>query len=73
MFADCGLRESRKPSHPDALKRADMEAARAWQLRVRQGFQTLLAEGLYCAGFEAGRDGGQSRYLFFKDEQQEME
>lgn len=56
------------PYDINALKTEDMEAAREWQLKVRSGFQSLLAEGLYCAGFEAGRDGGHSRYLFYKDE-----
>lgn len=56
------------PYDINALKNEDMEAAREWQLKVRNGFQLLLAERLYCAGFEAGRDGGNSRYLFYKDE-----
>ncbi len=56
------------PYDIDTLKKADMEAAREWQFKVRSGFQALLAEGLYCAGFEAGRDGGHSRYLFYRDE-----
>lgn len=59
------------PFDIDQLKQTDMAAAREWQLSVRSGFQTLLAEGLYCAGFEVGRDGGHSRYLFFQDERLE--
>lgn len=56
------------PYDIELLKRDDMEVARAWQMRVRTGFQARLAEGLYCAGFEAGRAGGNSRYLFYQDE-----
>src|SRR5262249_19753692 len=39
------------PRDIEAIKRRDIEEARSWQLRVRQGFQKCLNEGLYCAGF----------------------
>lgn len=55
------------PFDIETLKREDMAAAREWQLKVRAEFQQRLAAGLYCAGFEPGRNGGNSRYLFFKD------
>ena len=54
------------------LKRRDMDEARNRQLRVREGFQKCLNEGLYCAGFEADPKTD-SRYLFFRDHQQEKE
>jgi hypothetical protein len=49
-----------------------MDEARHWQLRVREGFQKCLNEGLYCAGFEADPKTN-SRFLFFRDLQQEKE
>jgi hypothetical protein len=49
-----------------------MEEARRWQLTVREGFQKCLNEGLYCAGFEAAPEAN-SRYLFFRDYNQEKE
>jgi predicted GNAT superfamily acetyltransferase len=66
--ADVPVAAVEVPYDIDTMKKEDLNAAREWQLSVRNGFKTLLAEGLYCAGFEAGRNGGQSRYLFFKDE-----
>jgi predicted GNAT superfamily acetyltransferase len=60
------------PRDIEAIKRRDMDEARHWQLRVREGFQKCLNEGLYCAGFEADPKTG-SRYLFFRDHQQEKE
>jgi predicted GNAT superfamily acetyltransferase len=56
------------PYDIDELKLRDMAAAREWQLKVRAEFKARLAEGLYCAGFAPGRVGGNSRYLFYKDE-----
>jgi predicted GNAT superfamily acetyltransferase len=54
------------------IKKRDMDEARQWQMRIREGFRTYLSEGLYCAGFEASPTTN-SRYLFFKDHQQEKE
>jgi predicted GNAT superfamily acetyltransferase len=74
-----GVRRSDKPEafvevprDITAIKRRDMDEARHWQLRVREGFQKYLNEGLYCAGFDASPETN-SRYLFFKDHQQEKE
>jgi predicted GNAT superfamily acetyltransferase len=61
------------PRDIEAMKRRDMEEARGWQLRVREGFLKWLNEGLYCAGFEADPASDVSRYLFFKDYSQEKE
>jgi predicted GNAT superfamily acetyltransferase len=49
-----------------ALLREDPAAARREQLRVRAEFQSALAAGLVCAGFE--RDAERPRYLFYGDE-----
>ena len=74
-----GLRRADKPEAVvevprdiGAIKRRDMDEARHWQSRVREGFQKCLNEGLYCAGFEADQKTN-SRYLFFRDNQQEKE
>jgi predicted GNAT superfamily acetyltransferase len=74
-----GLRRADKPEAVvevprdiGAIKKRDMDEARHWQLRIREGFQKCLSEGLYCAGFEAAPDTD-SRYLFFKDHQEEKE
>jgi predicted GNAT superfamily acetyltransferase len=56
------------PRHIGEIKKRDLEEARRWQLKIRSEFQNYLAEGLYCAGFEADAAGGNSRYLFYKDE-----
>ncbi len=56
------------PRDIGAIKKRGMEEARAWQLRIRSEFQKCLSEGLYCAGFETDLGGGNSRYLFFKDD-----
>ncbi len=61
------------PAEIQEIKSREMAAARRWQLEVRAAFQRCLAEGLYCAGFERGRDDAPSRYLFFKDEHREEE
>ncbi|MGH9939971.1 MAG: GNAT family N-acetyltransferase [Blastocatellia bacterium] len=60
------------PRDIEAMKRRDIDEARRWQSRVRKGFQKCLDEGLYCAGFEADPNGN-SRYLFFRDDQREKE
>jgi predicted GNAT superfamily acetyltransferase len=60
------------PYDIEAMKKRNMDAARAWQLKVRAEFNKCLGEGLYCAGFEPGRNGGNSRYLFYPDERIEM-
>jgi predicted GNAT superfamily acetyltransferase len=54
------------------IKERDLQQAREWQLQIRAAFQQHFAEGLYCAGFERGINGGHSRYLFFRDERQEI-
>ena len=61
------------PRDIEAMKQRDLEEARSWQLRVREEFLKWLNEGLYCAGFEADPTGGHSRYLFFRDYNQEKE
>jgi predicted GNAT superfamily acetyltransferase len=53
------------PPNWGALVREDPEAARAELLRVREQFQSAIAAGLVCAGFE--RDPAQPRYLFYSD------
>ncbi len=60
------------PRDLEAIKKRDLDEARRWQLQVREGFQKWLSEGLYCAGFEADPKGN-SRYLFFSDDQREKE
>lgn len=61
------------PRDIDELKARDIEAAREWQFRVRRSFEQYFSEGLYVSGFEAGLEGGNSRYLFYQDEHQEEE
>ena len=60
------------PRDIGAIKRRDMDEARRWQSQIREGFQKCLNDGLYCAGFEADPKTN-SRYLFFRDHQQEKE
>lgn len=60
------------PRDIESIKKRDIDEARHWQLRVRDGFQKCLNEGLYCAGFEADPKNN-SRYLFFRDYNQEKE
>jgi predicted GNAT superfamily acetyltransferase len=60
------------PRDIGAMKGRDMDEARRWQSQIREGFQKCLNEGLYCAGFEADPKTN-SRYLFFRDHQQEKE
>ena len=76
--AQKGIRHSGKPEAAvevprdiEAVKKQDMAGALRWQAQVRSQFQKLLGEGLYCAGFEADPGGGNSRYLFFKDQHEE--
>jgi predicted GNAT superfamily acetyltransferase len=52
------------PANWGTLVREDPAAARVELLRVRREFQTALASGLVCAGFE--RDPSRPRYLFFR-------
>ena len=61
------------PAEVQRLDSLDMTEERRRQLEIRAAFRRLLAEGLYCAGFERGRDGAHSRYLFFKDARSEIE
>jgi predicted GNAT superfamily acetyltransferase len=56
------------PRHIEEIKKRDIEEARQWQLKIRIEFQHCLDDGLFCAGFEADAAGGNSRYLFYKDE-----
>jgi predicted GNAT superfamily acetyltransferase len=56
------------PRHIEEVKKRDLEEARRWQLKIRSEFQNHLAEGLYCAGFAPDSAGGNSRYLFYEDE-----
>jgi predicted GNAT superfamily acetyltransferase len=60
------------PYDIEAMKKRNLDAARAWQMKVRAEFKKCLSEGLYCAGFEPGRHGSNSRYLFYQDEQIEL-
>ncbi|MGH9843371.1 MAG: GNAT family N-acetyltransferase, partial [Blastocatellia bacterium] len=53
------------PRDIDSIKQRGLAEAQRWQLQIRQSFQQYLAEGLYCAGFEADPRGGNSRYLFY--------
>jgi predicted GNAT superfamily acetyltransferase len=55
------------PREIDEIKSRDMDEAKRWQQEVRTSFQKHLAEGLYCASFIPGRNGANSRYLFYKD------
>jgi predicted GNAT superfamily acetyltransferase len=55
------------PRDIEAIKAASLDDARGWQIRIRTGFETLLSQGLFCAGFIAGREGHHSQYLFFQD------
>ena len=61
------------PHEINEVETRGMAEGRRWQLEVRAAFLSRLAEGLYCTDFERGRDGAPSRYLFFKDEQREVE
>ena len=61
------------PPEIQEVKARDLAEAGRWQAQVRSDFQRRLAEGLYCAGFERGRNGGLSRYLFFRDERRRDE
>ncbi len=54
------------PPNWSALVREDPKTARREQLRVRAEFQSALAGGLVCAGFE--RAPAHPRYLFLSDE-----
>ena len=54
------------PPNWDTLVREDPATARREQLRVRAEFQSALARGLVCAGFE--RDPAHPCYLFFPRE-----
>lgn len=56
------------PRDIEPIKSRDMAEAQAWQAQIRAQFQKHLRAGLYCAGFQADPGGGNSRYLFFKDE-----
>ncbi|HVF49870.1 MAG TPA: GNAT family N-acetyltransferase [Pyrinomonadaceae bacterium] len=53
------------PPDWSALVRADPQAARREQLRVRQEFQAAFDAGLTCAGFE--RDPAHPRYLLYRE------
>jgi len=59
------------PPEIQEVKSRDLAEAQRWQSEIRSAFQHHLAEGLYCAGFERGRGGANSRYLFFKDDHRE--
>ena len=59
------------PRNIDEVKARDLDEARDWQSRVREAFTRNISEGLYVAGFEADPDGGNSRYLFYRDEHEE--
>ncbi len=56
------------PFEIEQIKSRSLDEARAWQLRVRAGFEQHLAAGLYCADFVRGTASTPSQYLFFKDE-----
>jgi predicted GNAT superfamily acetyltransferase len=69
--ADAPVAVVEVPPDIQEIKARDLAEARRWQLEIRAAFERHLAAGLYCAGFERGRDGGNSRYLFFKDDHRE--
>jgi predicted GNAT superfamily acetyltransferase len=58
------------PPDWNRLRREDGLTAQSELLRVRSEFQSHLAAGLVCAGFE--RDGARPCYLFYSDESQEQ-
>jgi predicted GNAT superfamily acetyltransferase len=60
------------PFDIEEVKARDMAEAREWQAKIRAAFQQHLAAGLYCAGFERGRQSEPSRYLFFADTREEI-
>ena len=60
------------PCDLQTIKDREMKEAQRWQLEVRAAFERYLSAGLYCAGFERGRDGAHSRYLFFRDDRREV-
>jgi predicted GNAT superfamily acetyltransferase len=55
------------PREIDEIKEHDMAEAQRWQRTVREAFQKHLSDGLYCANFVPGKDGANSRYLFYRD------
>ena len=59
------------PREIEEIKAHDMAEAARWQREVRDAFGRHLSAGLYCAGFSPGRNGGHSRYLFFRDRYEE--
>jgi len=59
------------PRDIEDIKARDMAEAGRWQREIREAFDRHLSAGLYCAGFSAGANGGNSRYLFFKDRYEE--
>ncbi len=54
------------PPNWSALVREDPATARREQLRVRAEFQSALARGLVCSGFE--RAPAHPRYIFYSAE-----
>jgi predicted GNAT superfamily acetyltransferase len=56
------------PRQIDEIKKREFAEAREWQLKIREEFQGCLANGLFCGDFEADAAGGNSRYLFYKDQ-----
>jgi predicted GNAT superfamily acetyltransferase len=56
------------PADINSLKARDVEAARAWQLQVRQQFLEHFASGLYVGGFEPLGDGSTYQYLLYPGE-----
>jgi predicted GNAT superfamily acetyltransferase len=61
------------PPETDKIEPRSLAEARRWQLEVRAAFLRRFAEGLYCTDFERGGGDAPSRYLFFKDDQREIE
>jgi predicted GNAT superfamily acetyltransferase len=58
----------RVPRDIEEIKARDLAAAQRWQSEVRSAFTQYLAQGLYCAGFQPGKDGEDGSYLFYNDE-----
>lgn len=56
------------PFEIEQIKARSLDEARAWQIKIRAGFEQYLAAGLYCANFARGTADTPSQYLFFKDE-----
>ena len=55
------------PGNVQALKQNDLGLARDWQLQIREQFQGLFDQGLWCVGLQRKAGAGRSEYLFAAD------